>query len=140
MVITVMPRAKPGEKMKIVSGLLLFLLSSAAHATNNKCENLAQELKAMQQAQHQLLESRAAKGELLSETMDQHAAQLEKILASSHQIKRGHIQNLRLSAKAFRGHENREAQLIQRFEKASDQLLDQVQACLSSKGELATVQ
>lgn len=84
----------------------------------------------MQQAQHQLLTSHSSKNELLSETMIRHAEQLEQILATDRPIKKNHIQNLRLSAKAFQQHEDRESRLVQRFEKASDRLLGQVQACM----------
>lgn len=84
----------------------------------------------MKMAQHQLLESRSATTELFSNALNQHADNFEQILADSQRIKKSHVQNLRVSAKAFQKHENQESQLIQRFEKASDQLLDQVQACI----------
>lgn len=84
----------------------------------------------MQQAQHQLLTSHSSKNELLANTLNRHAEYLEQVLANDRQVKKSHIQKLRLSAKAFHLHENRELQLIQRFEKASDQLLGQVQACI----------
>lgn len=111
--------------------LILGILSSFdAQAAKNRCDHLVQELKAMQQAQHQLLTAHSSKNELLSETMIRHAEQLEQILATDRPIKKNHIQNLRLSAKAFQQHEDRESRLVQRFEKASDRLLGQVQACM----------
>lgn len=87
----------------------------------------------MQAAQKQLLHSLSQKNEMMATVLDQNADKLEKTLSQRRALKRTDLRSLRISAKAFRGHEKRESALVARFEKASAELLEQVQACLAQK-------
>lgn len=102
-------------------------------ATAVTCAELAEDLKAMQSAQKQLLQSLAKKNETIAQVLDQNATQLEKRMAKNRTLKRSDLQSLRVSARAFRGHDKRETALVTRFEKASNELLAQVQICLNER-------
>ncbi len=125
----------------IISAMALSLLFTAdSNASASKCASLVQELQAMQKAQHQLFQSFSQKNGTVARTFDQHANQLDKKLAQQGKLKKSDLQVLKQSANAFRGHELRESNLVQRFEKASQQLFDQVQSCLEAKSDLASLQ
>jgi hypothetical protein len=120
----------------LVSILVSIFLSSvgfaAANLTANKCENLIQDLKSMQAAQTELLSSFMKKNETMAEVLDQHADRLEKSLILHQSLKKTDLRSLHLSAEAFRGHQQKETAIVDRFGKASNDLLDQVEACLTS--------
>ena len=124
----------------IVSILMSLLLAADSQAGSKKCMDLIQELQAMQKAQHQLLQSFSQKNGMVAETLDQHADQLQMKMSRQGKLKKSDIQGLRLSAKAFRSHESKEENLVERFERASQQLFDQVQSCLENKSDIASLQ
>ncbi len=73
---------------------------------------------------------------MMAVVLEQNADKFEKSLTSRRALKRSDFSSLRVSARAFRGHEQRESALIERFQKASDQLMEQVQSCLSQSGPI----
>ncbi len=109
-------------------------------AADKSCAALATELKSMQQAQHQLLSSIGQKSTSMAETLDWHANHLNKVIDSQTKVKKADLKLIRSAANAFRQHEVRESDLVERFEKASVQLLDQVQSCLKAPGGVAQSQ
>ncbi len=88
----------------------------------------------MQSAQRELLKSLSEKSGMVANVLDQSAEKLEKIMSMNRGMKKSDLTAIRMSAKAYRGHGQREKALISKFQKASDSLLDQVRSCLS--GEL----
>jgi hypothetical protein len=121
-----------GFMVRQLGFLVGFLFSIAAFASpSEKCQDLAQDLQAMQSAQRQLLTSLSQKNETMASVLDQSAESLQKNISARKPLKKSDLQSMRMSAKAFRGHEKRETALIQKFEKASSELLDQVQVCLA---------
>jgi hypothetical protein len=120
-----------GGKLGFIAAILLALPSIAA----SKCDDLIQEIKSMQNAQKQLLQSLSQKNEMIATVLDQNADKLEKKMTVQRALKKSDLYSLRVSAKAFRNHEQRESALIERFEKASAELLDQVQTCIASQPE-----
>lgn len=125
----------------VVSALVMGLLLTAdSQASQKKCSELVQELQAMQKAQSQLLSSFSQKNGTVAEVLDQHADQLQKKMSRQGKLKKSDIETLKRSANAFRGHEVREGNLVMRFEKASQELLNKVESCLSEKSEIASLQ
>jgi len=112
--------------------LIAFFFSFSAFANTN-CAEFADDLKSMQAAQKQLLTSLAQKNEMMAMVLDQNADKLEKNMSQRRALKKSDLKSLRISAKAFRGHDKRESALVARFEKASADLLDQVQICLTQQ-------
>ena len=97
-----------------------------------RCGDLIHDLKAMQSAQKQLLQSLGQKNQIIATVLDQNAEKLEKIMSHQRTLKRSDLSSLHISAQAFRCQAKRETALIAKFERASDELLGQVQSCLSS--------
>lgn len=111
-------------------GFIFSLFFSVTVLASNQCAELAEDLKAMQTAQKQLLQSLSRKNGTMASVLDQNAQKLEKKMKTQRALKRSDLNPLKASANSFRGHERREAQIIEQFERASDSLLDQVQVCL----------
>lgn len=115
---------------------------SLAHADDKvqskSCVELIKDLKGMQQAQHQLLQSFLQKGDSIANTMDQHSQNLKLSQSRNGKLKKTDFQGLSRSAEALRKHQTKEADLISRFEKASDSLLDQVQDCLQKSSNISS--
>ncbi len=120
-----------GSMMGFKAGVLVFLFSLSSLAASNRCDSLAKDLKAMQAAQKQLMSSFIRKNDTMAQVLEQNADRLETQLIQRRAMKRSDLQALRVSAQTFRGHDAREQALVDRFEKASGELLDQVQKCLS---------
>jgi len=95
------------------------------------CSDLILELQAMQAAQSSLLKTFVSKNETMAESFDQVAAELKERKQKKESIKNKDIAALSKSAEAFRGHGEREAKLVQRFEKASQDLVKQFEVCLT---------
>ena len=118
--------------MGIKTGVVVFLFSSFTWAATNadQCSALVKELKAMQSAQKQLMSSFLRKNETMAQVLEQNAHRLDAEMTRHRSIKRSDLKALRVSAQTFRGHDEKERALVSRFEKASAQLLVQVQDCL----------
>ena len=117
--------------MGMKTGVVFFLFSvSVLAAPSKKCETLAKDLKAMQAAQSQLMSSFIRKNDTMAEVLEQNADRLDHKMTTQRSLKRSDLEALSVSAKAFRGSDQREQALVNRFEKASAQLLDQVRECL----------
>lgn len=116
--------------------VLIFSMSAFASGTSQRCEGLSQDLKAMQSAQRQLLQSLGQKNQIIATVLDQSAKQLETIMSRQRTLRKSDLASLHLSAKAFRGHEKRETALIAKFQQASDELIEEVQSCLANPGSL----
>lgn len=121
----------------IIMGLLLTADSQAA---DKKCSDVMKELQAMKKAQHQLFASFTQKNGTVAEVLDQHADQLQNKMNRQGKLKKTDLNSLKQSAKAFRGHEEREEKLVQRFEKATQELFEQVESCLNEKSDIASLQ
>jgi len=112
----------------------LTILSFQAFANDpvpRTCSDLILELQAMQAAQSSLLKTFVSKNETMAESFDQVAAELKERKQKKESIKNKDIAALSKSAEAFRGHGEREAKLVQRFEKASQDLVKQFEVCLT---------
>ncbi len=107
--------------------------------SSNKCENLIQDLKSMQGAQKELLQSFMKKNETMAEVLDQQADRLEKNLVLHQSLKKYDLSPMHVSAEAFRSHRVKEAQIVDRFGKASGELLEQVKACLAVNSKIAEI-
>lgn len=114
-----------------------FFFNLSAQAGSSKCQSLVEDLKAMRSAQSQLLQSLGERNEMFAKVLDQNAEKLENTMTVRRSLKRTDLQGLHVSARTFRQHQTQEKALIRRFEKASSELLDQVQSCLQSRQELA---
>lgn len=112
-------------------GVLVFLFSLSSMAASNKCETIAKDLKAMQAAQKQLMATFIRKNDTMAHVLEQNANRLETQLVQRRSLKRSDLSALRVAAQTFRGHDEKEQALVNRFEKASSQLLEQVQKCLA---------
>jgi thioredoxin-related protein len=126
--------------LKAVVIMIVFHLAalSLAQAEEKNCAELSQDLRAMQNAQHQLLAAFEQKTAGLAATFDIHAENLQKALKRSGSLKKTDFQGLRKSATALRKHQIKETDLVTRFEKASALLLDQVQACLAKTPSISS--
>lgn len=128
----------PGGVMGIGLGFsIVFFFSFSVFASSPKCDELVADLKAMRIAQKQLLLSLSGKNEMFAMVLDQNAKKLEKTMGVRRVIKKSDLQILHVSARTFRNHQERESALVDRFEKASSDLLDQVQVCLEKKDSFA---
>lgn len=123
--------------MQFQIGVLFVLSLTVPAVAAPKCEDLIEDLKAMRTAQSQLLKSYSKKNEAFTVVLDQNAKKLEKTLGTRRGIQKTDLKMLQASARAYRNHQAREDALIDRFEKASATLLEQVQYCLSDKKGLA---
>jgi hypothetical protein len=86
----------------------------------------------MQAAQKQLMGSFIRKNDTMAQVLEQNANRLEAQMNRQRSMKRSDLKALRVSAQTFRGHDEKERALVARFEKASAQLLGQVQECLTN--------
>lgn len=137
----------PSKDTKIKLGILTlmgliyfgaFTLAQANISDVKKtCSDLVNDLKAMQKAQSELLNSFQRKSQSIASTLDIHAENLRKKAQIKGKLKSNEIGILNRSADALRHHQAKEAELVGRFEKASAQLLDQVQTCLIKNQNLA---
>ncbi len=116
--------------------VLIFSSFVFANSNSSQCRDLIHDLQAMQSAQKELMRSFSQKNEMMAVVLEQNADKFEKSLTSRRALKRSDFSSLRVSARAFRGHEQRESALIERFQKASEQLMEQVQSCLSQSGPI----
>jgi len=122
--------------MGINSGVLIFFLSlsslsfAATNLSADNCASLVKDLKAMQAAQKQLMGSFIRKNDTMAQVLEQNANRLETEMNKQRSLKRSDLKALRVSAQTFRGHDEKERALVARYEKASAQLLGQVQECL----------
>ncbi len=119
--------------MRVVS-LILFLvvmgfLGGIAQA--GTCKDLGSDLAAMQSAQKELLKSFVNKNDSMASSLDAFAFEFSKKEEEKMRISAVDIAALRKSAEAFRNHKQREASLVNRFEKASQEVVAKVQSCLS---------
>lgn len=117
--------------MGFKTGILVFLFSLSGMAASNKCETFAKDLKAMQVAQKQLMATFIRKNDTMAQVLEQNARRLETQLVHRRSLKRSDLNALRIAAQTFRGHDEKEQALVNRFEKASASLLEQVQKCLT---------
>ncbi|MFN7454468.1 MAG: hypothetical protein ACK5RO_07390 [Pseudobdellovibrionaceae bacterium] len=119
-------------KMLMVWSLTILSFPALANEpVPRTCSDLVLELHAMQAAQSSLLKSFVSKNETMAESFDQVATELKVRKQKKESIKNRDIAALSKSAEAFRGHGDREAKLVQRFEKASQDLVRQVEICLT---------
>lgn len=120
-----------------VFAILLFIshvtaTAASAGKSDRTCASLVKDLKAMQTAQKQLMASFIRKNDMMAQVLEQNASRLETQMAKQRSLKRSDLKALRVSAQTFRGHDEKEQALVARFEKASSQLLVQVQECLTN--------
>jgi hypothetical protein len=114
----------------ILSLVLLAVLPAKAQTgtqTQTKCQRLVIELHEMEKAQQAMMTSLVKKNTTIAEALN-HMASDHRNLNSL---------TLRRSAQTFHDHQARETQLVSRFETASDQLLDQVEQCLTASPRLS---
>jgi hypothetical protein len=123
-----------GGKMGFLTAALFSV--SAFASPHSRCEEMVQDLKAMQAAQRQLLQSLGEKNQIIAMVLDQNAQKLEKLMSKQRTLRKSDLSSLHVSAKAFRGHEKRETALIAKFQHASDELLTEVESCLEKHGEI----
>ena len=126
-------------KAVIIAVFFHLAAMSLAQAEEKNCADLAQDLKAMQGAQHQLFSSFGQKNSGLAKTFDLHAENLQKALKRNGKLSKSDLRGLNRSATALRKHQVKESDLIARFEKASSLLLDQVQVCLEKSEKNPTI-
>lgn len=88
----------------------------------------------MNQAQSALLGSMLRKNQSMSQTLEQYADEF----SAQPRLTKAEIISLRKSARAFVQHEQREAQLIARFEKSAKELGEKINACLVSDKKMAS--
>lgn len=94
------------------------------------CSILALQLENMQSAQRHLLQSFLRKNEMMAQVLEQNAQNIEHKISNGQLTKSSDLGALKQSAAAYRGHQNRESHLINKFEEASSKLIDEVQRCL----------
>ena len=119
--------------MKNITFALVVFSTIHSFAASSRCAELSQELNSMQRAQAQLLESFARRDGDFAQTLEQHESKLERVLSKSGHVRRSDILVLRRSAAVFRSHEEKEQELVSKFEKATEKLLTEVQTCLDPK-------
>lgn len=126
-----------GFKTTILTVAMILIASTASAKTS--CEPLMKDLRAMQQAQASLLKSLSQKNESMAKTLDQFSKSFEGLALQKKYLRRADIVGLKISAKAFREHGNREEQLIKRFEDAAGELFNQVESCLAAPAAKSAV-
>lgn len=130
--------------MKVAMGGFLLMLGlhvvagSLANAGEKTCAELIDDVKAMRQAQSQLFNSYDQKTSSIATTLDLHSENLQKAQKKYGRLKKTDFKGLNRSADALRKNQLKEANLIARFEKASSQLLDQVQSCLEKNTTISS--
>lgn len=121
--------------MKRVGFLIgVICLPMFLQAQPEDCSQLVQQVRAMNQAQSALLGSMLRKNQSMSRTLDQYADEF----SAQPRLTKAEIISLRKSAKAFVQHEQREAQLISRFEKSAKELSDKITVCLATEGRIVS--
>lgn len=119
--------------MRVVS-LIVFLMVMGflgGFAQAGTCKDLGADLAAMQAAQKELLNSFVNKNDSMASSLDAFAFEFSKKEEEKMRISTVDIAALRKSAEAFRHHKTREANLVNRFEKASQDVVSKIQACLT---------
>jgi hypothetical protein len=123
-----------GKKMGVVL-LFISLFGRAQAKASLQCENLNRDLRAMQAAQSQLMSSFAQKNQTMALVLEQNADRLENKMTQIRSLKHSDLDALRVSAQAFRNYEEKEKALVERFEKASAELLSKVESCLERESK-----
>ena len=104
-----------------------FAASVKPESLQQDCGRIVKQLELMNLAQKDLLNSMVKKNELLADTLDHFADDFE---SHGRKINRGDLISLRNSAQAFRRHETREVNLVQKFEFQAEQLIKKTNYCL----------
>jgi hypothetical protein len=104
-----------------ISILLATLLADASPA----CSQLIQELKSMQMAQIQLLDSMSRKDDDFAKVLRQQSVRME-----NHVPKKSDVLSLANAATAYEQHGEKQKDLVRRFKIASAELLLKVSDCL----------
>lgn len=115
-------------KVLVVVGLWCFTFGARA-----SCIETMQELNAMNVAQQQLLQSFVNKNETVAMSLDSFAARFAKKQQKAKALTAAEVASLSTSADSFRAHQNREQQLVDRFNKVSSELMAKVQSCLNQR-------
>jgi hypothetical protein len=122
-------------------GLILLLwgfamLSNAASNLIQKplktCAQLSKDLVGMQNAQKSLLATFVRKNEMMAAVLDQNALRMETKIEQRQALKLSDLHSLKNSADAYRNHEAKEKELVNKFEQASSSLIGEIQKCLSN--------
>lgn len=105
-------------------------VAPVALTPTSKCANLNDEIRAMREAERTMLRQMASNNQSFAMTLDNYADEFSQLSKSSRSLSVAHLTSLRKSAQSYRGHEQRELKLVDRFENASDNLFSRVEACL----------
>ena len=114
----------------LLFSVLIFGGISQAFAASSRCSELSAELNSMKNAQSQLLQTFVQRDGDFAQTLEQHEAKLEKTMAKAGALKKADLLVMLRSAAAFRSHQDKEQDLVNKFEKATEKLLTEVQTCL----------
>lgn len=103
-------------------------------ANEMNCRDLVKDLRSFQKAQNLLMQSFAQRSETLAETLDLYKFDFQ---SKNGRLKTSDFLSLSQSADAFRSHSERESKLVDRFERTSAHLLEQVVRCLQNSPTLS---
>lgn len=112
-------------------------LSAAKNSREERpkdCASLISDLKNMQSAQEQILNTYVKRNTLIGEVFESNASKLENSV-NTESSKKAAVNNLRNASEAYRNHEAKEKDLTQRFTTASRSLLALVEVCLKNQNE-----
>lgn len=125
-----------GKKLGLI--LLLWGFLNVADASSNltskpakTCNELSKDLEGMKNAQNSLLSTFVRKNEMMASVLEQNASKMEAKIEQNQGIKISDIHSLKNSAEAYRAHDLKEKELVSKFEKASENLIQEIQKCIS---------
>jgi len=113
----------------IVAILGIVFTGSLAYSEQNlnECLMLSRQLEQMADAQQKVLNSLVKKNDAVADTLDHFADDLG---GTGQRVKKTDLLSLRSSAKSFRGHSVREAELVDRFAQKTGALVEKINQCL----------
>lgn len=101
------------------------------------CDHLMTQLWSMHKAQKTLLNSLLRKNETMSTTLDRYAS---KLANQGNRAAQNDLLSLRSSANAYRSHQEREQQLVSRFDKQSVTVISEIENCIKINAQAQSQQ
>jgi Skp family chaperone for outer membrane proteins len=106
--------------------------ASASKITSSNCADLVNDLQTMKKAEKSLMQTMVNRSDAMADTLNKYADDFNELKSQNKKIERKEILSLRRTAETFKDHKQREEVLVQRYQKASDQLLREVASCLGA--------
>lgn len=119
----------------IIAGLISLPVLAEQNMNLNQCLELSKQLGQMVNAQKVVMNSMVKKNDAVAETLDHFADDLG---GAGQKVKKSDLVSIRQSAKSFRGHSVREAELVGNFATQTELLVEKINDCLQQNGHGST--